>query len=81
MPRHGHGISPSVLDELDEETRIICECGHALSRHFGTSFDCLDCRCIDFKERSVKTRLERIQEDLDGPPTLADVVSGRRKLP
>jgi hypothetical protein len=82
-------ITPDVAEELDAETRVICECGHPLSRHFGCSYECLDCHCIDFRERPVKNRFERIQESVDGKPpkdppegpmTLDDLVSGRRKL-
>lgn len=84
-------ITPDVIEELDAETRILCVCGHPLSRHFGCSFECLDCHCIDFKARPVKNAFERIQESLDGPPPkppkaagpvlLRDIVDGRRKLP
>lgn len=83
-------FSPGVIDELDEETRVLCECGHPLSKHFGTTYECTQCHCIDFRERHVKTVFERIQEEVDGPPKpppkeqgpiyLKDLVEGRRKI-
>jgi len=82
-------ITPDVVEDLDEETRTMCECGHPLSRHFGCSYECLDCHCIDFRERHVKNLFERVQESVDGPPPkppkegailLKDLVEGRRKL-
>lgn len=55
--------TPDVAEELDEETRILCECGHTLAEHFGCSYECTKCHCIDFNERPVKTIYERILDN------------------
>lgn len=44
-------INDAALDDLVAETKVFCKCGHRLSEHPGTTFECSKCHCISFTER------------------------------
>jgi hypothetical protein len=65
-------ISPSAMDDLEEEIRKFCKCGHSLAMHHGTLFECGEtyygdsgsCRCKGYEEAPPpKTWHERLESE------------------
>jgi hypothetical protein len=52
------GISDSVVEDMDAETRVFCICGHSLAMHRGTVQECEVCHCVSFVGEDCRPPVE-----------------------